>query len=84
MPLDISFDFTTDSPHYWDHFWETDGGLGVGGRDPDSASKNIAEISPDSLEQNPSLWQVYASEMWKRSLLSDLGQFSICERYDYC
>lgn len=33
MLLDVSFDFSMDSPHYWDHFWETDGGLGVGGRD---------------------------------------------------
>lgn len=53
MTLDLSFDFTTDSPHYWDHFWETDGGLGVGGSDPDSASKTL---------------QRYHQILWSRTL----------------
>ena len=51
--FNISFDFTTDSPHYWDHFWETDGGLGVGGSDPDSASKTL---------------QRYHQILWSRTL----------------
>jgi hypothetical protein len=42
--IDTTFDFTSDSPHYWDHFWETDGGLGVGGSDPDSASKTLQRL----------------------------------------
>ena len=41
MIIDTTFGFSTDSPHYWDHFWETGGGLGVGGSDPDSAGKTL-------------------------------------------
>ena len=44
MSLDISFDFTTDSPQHWDNFWESDSGLGVGSIDPDSASKTLEEM----------------------------------------
>lgn len=76
MPLDISFDFTTDSPNYWDHFWETEGGLGVGGSDPDSASKTLQKYH-QILWSRPLPCGKY--EMWKRSLLSNLGRFSLCE-----
>ena len=41
--IDVTFDFTRDTPHYWDHFWENNGGLGGGGSDPDSASKKLRE-----------------------------------------
>ena len=51
--IDTTFDFTSDSPHYWDHFWEADGGLGVGGSDPDSASKTL---------------QRYHKILWSRTL----------------
>ena len=36
--IDVGFDFTSDSPGYWDKFWENNDGLGGGGSDPDSAS----------------------------------------------
>ena len=39
--VDISFDFTSDSPDYWDHYWENNGGLGAGNSDPDSTSKTL-------------------------------------------
>ena len=39
--IDITFDFTTDSPGYWDGFWERNDGLGCGGSDPDSDSKTL-------------------------------------------
>jgi hypothetical protein len=39
--IDTSFDFTSDSPHYWDTFWENSGGLGAGGSDPDSSSRTL-------------------------------------------
>lgn len=41
MDFDTSFDFTTDSPHYWDHFWENNSGMGGGTSDPDAASKTL-------------------------------------------
>lgn len=41
MKIDVSFDFTTDSPGYWDGFWDNRGGLGVGNSDPDSVSKTL-------------------------------------------
>ncbi len=37
--IDIDFDFTTDTPHYWDCFW--DNGLGTCGNDPDAFSQTL-------------------------------------------
>lgn len=39
--IDVSFDFTTDTPNYWDSFWARNYGLGGGGADPDTASKTL-------------------------------------------
>ena len=39
--IDISYDFTLDSPGFWDNFWENNGGMGAGSCDPDSASKTL-------------------------------------------
>ncbi len=39
--IDTNFDFTTDSPRYWDGFWNRNDGLGYGGSDPDSASPTL-------------------------------------------
>ncbi len=41
--IDISFDFTTDSPGYWDGFWKRNDGLGYGGSDPDVSSPTLQE-----------------------------------------
>ncbi len=41
MYIDVSFDFTTDSPGYWDHFWENYNGLGRGNCDPDAVSQTL-------------------------------------------
>lgn len=40
MNIDITFDFTTDTPKYWDNFWN-DNVLGGGGADPDAVSKTL-------------------------------------------
>ncbi len=40
MNIDISFDFTTDSPNYWNDFWADDI-LGGGDSDPDAVSKTL-------------------------------------------
>lgn len=53
MVIDTRTDFTLDTPHYWDHFWETQNGLGIGGGDPDSLSKNL---------------QLYHQTVWSRML----------------
>ena len=42
--IDVGFDFTSDSPGYWDRFWENNDGLGGGGSDPDSANGNIGGV----------------------------------------
>lgn len=39
MRVDTTVDFTLDTPHYWDGFWDRYDGLGVGGNDPDAKSK---------------------------------------------
>ncbi|MCR4568750.1 MAG: hypothetical protein K5769_11920 [Pseudobutyrivibrio sp.] len=41
--INVNFDFTMDSPKYWDGFWERNNGLGGGGCDPDSASPMLQE-----------------------------------------
>ena len=41
MDIDITFDFTTDSPGYWDGFWNRNNGLGAGGSDPDTSSPTL-------------------------------------------
>ena len=40
-PIDVDFDFTTDTSHFWDGFWERKGGLGHCGNDPDSHSSTL-------------------------------------------
>lgn len=39
--VDITFDFTTDTPDYWDRFWVRKNGLGVAGNDPDALSPTL-------------------------------------------
>ena len=39
--IDVTFDFTTDTPRYWDGYWEKDSLLGSPKGDPDSASKTM-------------------------------------------
>lgn len=46
--IDISFDFTLDSPNYWDGFWERNNGLGAGKTELDKAIRElIDELSAD-------------------------------------
>lgn len=39
--IDTTFDFTSDTPHYWDNFWQNCDGLGCGSADPDSKSPTL-------------------------------------------
>jgi len=39
--IDVTFDFTTDTPNYWDNFWQNNDGLGASKSDPDSLSKKL-------------------------------------------
>lgn len=39
--IDTNFDFTSDTPHYWDHYWDVDPVLGGFNNDPDCASKTL-------------------------------------------
>ncbi len=39
--IDVTFDFTTDTPGYWENFWKRNNGLGAGGNDPDAFSKTL-------------------------------------------
>lgn len=51
--IDVFFDFTSDSPNYWDNYWANNGGLGGGNSDPDSSSKTL---------------QKYHQFLWSRQL----------------
>lgn len=39
--IDTTFDFTSDTPHYWDNFWQNCDGLGCGSADPDTKSPTL-------------------------------------------
>ncbi len=41
IDIDTTFDFTNDSPNYWENFWTNKNGLGAGNSDPDSESKTL-------------------------------------------
>ena len=41
MEIDISFDFTTDSPNFWKDYWTTDPLLGHSSVDPDNKSRTL-------------------------------------------
>lgn len=51
--IDVNFDFTMDSPNYWDNFWNNNYGLGGGNCDPDSESPMLKK---------------YHSELWSKVL----------------
>lgn len=51
--IDVNFDFTSDSPRYWDNFWANNDGLGSGSSDPDSRSRTL---------------RVYHSIVWSKRL----------------
>ena len=51
--LDVTFDFITDTPNYWEGFWDRNDGLGSGGADPDSSSPTL---------------QKYHKELWSKQL----------------
>lgn len=40
--IDINFDFTTDTPHYWENFWNNNN-LGGSKYDPDLLSKKLQQ-----------------------------------------
>lgn len=39
--IDVTFDFTMDTPDYWNNFWYNCDGLGCGSADPDSKSPTL-------------------------------------------
>ena len=41
--IDVTFAFTSDTPGFWDGFWERRDGRGLGGADPDSESPTLHE-----------------------------------------
>lgn len=51
--IDVNFDFTTDTPHYWDNYWESDRLLGHLNNDPDSSSPTL---------------QLYHKLLWSKAL----------------
>lgn len=41
--IDVNFDFTSDSPGFWEGYWDRNNGLGYGGSDPDNASPTLQQ-----------------------------------------
>lgn len=52
MIIDIGFDFTKDSPGYWDGFWERNEGLGAGACEPGCLQPYTSKISSTVVEQD--------------------------------
>lgn len=68
MNIDVAFDFTSDTPNYWNNFWY-DGVLGGGGADPDAVSKTL---------------QTYHQFLWSKSLPNgEQMNLSMGKGYDY-
>lgn len=42
--FDVNFDFTTDTPGFWNGFWEGRDGMGIGSSDPDVHSPMLREF----------------------------------------
>ncbi len=53
MKINVDFDFTTDTPNYWDNYWAGDSLLGHSSIDPDSHSKTL---------------QLYHKTLWSKPL----------------
>ena len=54
MDINVNFDFTLDTPGYWDNFWDNNHGYGGGGKkDPDYHSKTL---------------QLYHQYLWSKPL----------------
>ena len=69
MAIDTTFDFTSDSPHFWDSFWENNSGMGGGGSDPDTASKTLKK---------------YHQALWSKKLPnSEFMDLKACRAPDY-
>ena len=51
--IDVDFDFTSDTPHFWDGFWSKNHGLGGSNNDPDAESKTL---------------QMYHKLLWSKQL----------------
>ena len=72
MNIDVAFDFTSDTPNYWNNFWY-DGVLGGGGADPDAVSKTLqtyhqflwSKLLPNGEQMNLSMGKGYDYLSWK-------------------
>jgi len=67
IDIDINFSFTSDSPNYWEGFWERKDGLGSGASDPDSCSPTLKE---------------YHRLLWSRQLPNG-GHMRLVKSQDY-
>lgn len=76
--IDVNFDFTSDTPHYWDGFWERNGGLGLGATDPDKHSPTLKSYHqqlwskelPNGEKMNLQPGDQYTYLQWKNFRLS--------------
>ena len=72
MNIDVAFDFTSDTPNYWNNFWY-DGVLCGGGADPDAVSKTLqtyhqflwSKLLPNGEQMNLSMGKGYDYLSWK-------------------
>lgn len=72
MIIDVNFDFTTDTPNFWDDFWK-DEILGGFGNDPDAMSKTLKSYHqflwskplPNGEEINLKVGNAYNYLTWK-------------------
>lgn len=67
--IDVTFDFTSDTPNYWDSYWEGKEGVANGKVDPDTYSKTL---------------QRYHQILWSRELPNgETMQLETGDSYNY-
>ena len=70
--IDINFDFTTDTPSFWNNFWNNNDGFGAGSNDPDKKSPTLRKYH-----------QILWSKKLPNGLFMNLNQGSSEKEYLY-
>ena len=77
MKIDVSFDFTTDSPGYWDGFLDRYDGFGYGASDPDNNVNYSIVITGTYKDGDNNDWTITSSPIVGTESFSSLSTLQI-------